>query len=115
MRNFLKIVATSVLRLNLFLKDSIATAARLLRLTQPSVQRTSKGVSYDSTRTRHLTTGSGLRAMNEGLRLISVDEALKYGITDSSWQDFGTTEQSEKYLSLKKNRATTSSSEKETI
>jgi hypothetical protein len=115
MRNFLKIVVTSVLRLNLFLKDSIATAARLLRSTQPSVQRTSKGVSYGSTKMRHLTTATGLRAMSGGRVLILDDVDYQPVNTDALFAAYSTIEPLDESLLSKNEGATTSSSEKETI
>ena len=51
MTNFRKTVVTFVLRLYLFLKDSIATLARILRSTQPSAPRTYSVGSDGSIRT----------------------------------------------------------------
>ena len=51
MTNFRKTVVTFVLRLYLFLKDSIATLARISQSTQPSAPRTYSVGSDGSIRT----------------------------------------------------------------
>jgi hypothetical protein len=53
-------------------------------------------------------------ATSAGRRLTSLDEALKCAITASSWQGFGTTEQSVEFSSLKNGDVSMSSSEQET-
>ena len=114
MRNFLNTVVTYVQRLNLFLRDSITTLARLLRLTPPSVQQTYNGVSYDSTRMRHLTTATGLRVMNEGRRLTSRNVGLRVDKNGFCKCDYCTTGRYRVCWSLKNDGATTSSSEETT-
>ena len=70
MTNFRKTVVTFVLRLYLFLKDSIATLARILQSTQPSAPRTYSVGSDGSIRTLRPLTGIVQVATNEVPRLI---------------------------------------------
>ena len=114
MRNFLKIVDTFDQKLWLFWRELTENLRHLLPLTQPSAQRTSRGVSYDSTKMRPLTTATGLRAMSGGRRLTSPEKGYTGDKSDFSDCDFYIIEQSVLHSSLKKNRAITSSSEKET-
>ena len=111
MRNFLKIVDTFDQKLWLFWRELTENLRHLLPLTQPSAQRTSRGVSYDSTKMRPLTTATGLRAMSGGRRLTSPVLAFHDGKIVTLSHGCYTTEQSERYLSFRNGDVTTSSSE----
>ena len=111
MTNFRKTVVTFVLRLYLFLKDSIATLARILRSTQPSAPRTYSVGSDGSIRTLRPLTDTVLQVTNEVPRLTLPEWVYrKKGIY---FLPLGscTTAQSVEYWSFKKKDATTSSSE----
>lgn len=109
MTNFRKTVVTFVLRLSLFLKDSIATLARILRSTQPSAPRTYSVGSDGSIRTLRPLTDTVQVATNEVPRLtLPAKDYLgdKNGFCKCA---FCTTAQSVEYWSFKKKDAITSS------
>ena len=84
MTNFRKTAVTFVLRPYLFLKDSIATLARILRSTQPSAPRTYSVGSDGSIRTLRPLTGIVQVATNEVPRLILPEWAFPYDKNDFS-------------------------------
>lgn len=111
MTNFRKTVVTFVLRLYLFLKDSIATLARILQSTQPSAPRTYSVGSDGSIRTlRPLTDTVHLRT-NEVPRLTLPVEDLLGAKFDSSSRGYCTFVPLDESLLSKNEDATTSSSE----
>ena len=82
MTNFRKTAVTFVRRLYLFLKDSIATLARILRSTQPSAPRTYSVGSDGSIRTLRPLTGTVHLRTNEVPRLTSPERAYVDAITE---------------------------------
>ena len=111
MTNFRKTAVTFVLRLYLFLKDSIAMLARILRSTQPSAPRTYSVGSGGSIRMLRPLTGTVQVATNEVPRLTSPVLAFHDGKIVTLIRGCYTTAQSVEYSLSKKENAITSSSE----
>ena len=111
MTNFRKTAVTFVLRLYLFLKDSIATLARISQSTQPSAPRTYSVGSDGSIRTLRPLTGIVQVATNEVPRLILPGGVFPVDKNGFCNRGCYTTSQSVEYSLSKKENAITSSSE----